>query len=321
MAVRRSTTSSLAESSIIAESPIMQKVLAYAANIACSDSAVIIYGESGAGKKAMAQYIYTHSARKDSPFLVLNCASLAPDQIDLALWGGAGQNGVFAAAHNGTLLLEDIGTLPFSAQINLCNAIRRRTFRRPGSGESVPCDVRILVSSQKNLKELVDAGIFFDNLYYSLSVFLITVPPLRQRKEDIIPLAHWFLEAFNEKSPVKKRFEPETLYQFKEALWPGNIRELHNVVERMYTMAPGEILRQDRPAPDAPVAQQAPAGAFSPEPENLCLKLAVEDFEKQFIQYVIAKCHGNLAESARQMGIHRTGLYKKLEKYSISIVR
>ena len=110
MAVRRSITSSLAESSIIAESPIMQKVLAYAANIACSDSAVIIYGESGAGKKAMAQYIYTHSARKDGPFLVLNCASLAPDQIDLALWGGAGQNGVLAAAHNGTLLLEDIGT-------------------------------------------------------------------------------------------------------------------------------------------------------------------------------------------------------------------
>jgi transcriptional regulator with GAF, ATPase, and Fis domain len=255
---------------MLGNSPAFRQVLAQAARVAATDATVLIYGETGTGKGLLARAIHAHSARRDRPLIVVNCAALPASLIESELFGhekgaftGATQRkpGRFELANGATLFLDEVGELPPETQAKFLRALQDGVFEPLGSTRTLRVDVRVLAASNRPLETLVAAGKFRPDLFYRLNVMPLTLPPLRERRSDILPLAEYFLRQFQERfhkpTAVLSPASRERLLAYH---WPGNVRELEHVIERAVLLADGGLVTIDLPAGPAP----SPAPAEGP---------------------------------------------------------
>lgn len=253
--LRDEINSKRAASQFIAESPVMQKILQEAVQVAKSQASVLIHGESGTGKEVVAAAIHAHSLRAKRPYIRVNCAAIPESLIESEFFGyekgaftGANQKkpGRFELADQGTLLLDEVTEIPISLQAKLLRAIQEQEFERVGGTKPVSVDIRLISTSNRNLKEAIENKIFREDLYYRLNVVPIYLPPLRERKEDILPLATYFLKKFClENRKDIKALSARAEKKLTEYAWPGNIRELANLMERIVVLDLPKIIEPD----------------------------------------------------------------------------
>ncbi len=297
----------------IAESPKMKEILALIPRIAQSDANVLILGESGTGKELIARMIHGTSPRKNRAFIPISCAALPETLIESELFGyergafsGAEKRkfGKFELADKGTLFLDEIGDLPLTVQIKLLRVLQEFTFERLGSNIPIKVDVRLICATNQDLKKKIAAGTFREDLYYRINVVTITLPPLRERKEDIKPLVEHFINKFTTRSSKRvKGITKEALSNLIRYDWPGNVRELENVIERALVLCRGEWIEPE----DVPL----PTPISTPSSELL------SEVEKDHILKILEKTEWNLSEAARRLGIHRNTLRLKMKEYQL----
>jgi transcriptional regulator with PAS, ATPase and Fis domain len=314
---------------VIAESKKTKDIFLYAKRIAMSDSTAILFGESGTGKEVLARYIHKNSHRKDAIFLPINCASIPAELMEAEFFGyergaftGAlkdGKPGIFEVADKGTLFLDEIGELPLSMQSKLLRVLGSGEIIRVGGNNVKSVNVRIVAATNRNLWNMTKAGTFREDLYYRLNIIPITLPPLRERREDILPMSNSFLDKFNRKYTLAKFFHPDTEKLFVEYNWPGNIRELKNVIERLVITSTDNCLRINRMNLEIDNPSQAYVDEQSVvKPDySTSLKEHMEQYEAQYINKVITDCEGNISMAAEKLGVHRSCLYKKINKLAL----
>lgn len=314
--------------SIIAESTAMKWVLEFSAQVASSDSTVALYGESGVGKEVLASYIHNNSKRADNIFLPVNCAAIPPELVESEFFGyekgaftGAlreGKPGLFEIANQGTIFLDEIGDLPLSIQVKLLRVLENREVRRVGGTVNRKIDVRIICATNRDLKELVANHTFREDLYYRINVVPILIPPLRNRLEDILPLANSFLTEFNRKNGCSMTLSKSNIEALKKYSWPGNVRELRNVMERMViTSQTDKVIADLKPTtPDIYPGNSAPA-IPKYDTIEMPLKTSMKQYEVYYIAAAYQQCNYNVEDTARLLQIHRSGLYKKLRDYNL----
>ncbi len=306
---------------IIVKSQELRKVLELAAQAAKYKSTVILLGETGVGKDVIAGLIHRLSPVKDGPFIKVNCGAIPEKLLESEFFGyeygaftGAikrGKVGFFEQAHNGTIFLDEIGDLPLSLQVKLLQVIQDKAIRRIGSSKSEDINIRIIAATNNDLKKMVDEGRFREDLYYRLNVISILTPPLRERKDDIIPLAYHFLGVFNKQYACSKEFAPDVPSILDSYYWPGNVRELQNIIERMVvTSKDSEISSRDIP----PYINQL----FKVQNGQIIvnsiipLKEAVSEVEKQIICRAY-KAYGNTYKIAEALGVNQSTIVRKLK--------
>jgi DNA-binding NtrC family response regulator len=300
------------------ESPAMARILDIARRVAQVDSTVLLTGESGVGKERVARLIHDESSRTAGPFVAINCGAVPESLLESELFGhtkgsftGATQDrvGLFEAAHGGTLLLDEIGEVPPSMQVKLLRVLQERQIRRVGENRTRAVDVRVLAATNRNLVEEIRAARFRQDLYYRLRVVEITIPPLRERREDILPLARSFLAATATRTGRKVTgFTPAAANQLLRYRWPGNVRELENAVERAVVLARrSRIDVEDLPAEvGLAVADAMLATDVRP----------LADVERDYIRSVLRSVGGNRTRAAASLGIGTATLYRKLKQYA-----
>ena len=301
----------------------MQRLLETARQIASSDSSVVVHGESGTGKELLARYLHQHSRRAQGPFVAFNCGALSEDLAATELFGyekgaftGAQTRklGLFEAANNGTLFLDEVAELPPSVQVKLLRVLQEREVLRVGAVEPVKIDVRVLAASNRDLKEAVEAGHLRNDLYFRLNVVTLSLPPLRERRDDIPLLAYFLLRKFAvQMDRPLKEITPEAMQHLVEYDYPGNVRELSNFIERGAALAQGEILDVEhlpQHLGKLTVRVFTPAAAAAPA--------TLEAQEKEHILHALKLAHGNRSEAARMLGIDRVSLWRKLKKYGMN---
>ena len=306
---------------IVAASKVMQNVLSMAETVAPTDASVVILGESGTGKDNVAHLIHEKSNRAQNAFISVNCAALPEDLMESELFGyeagsftgalGKGKIGLFEAADGGTLFLDEIGEMSPGLQSKFLRVLENREIRRIGGVKSIPVNVRIICATNTDLQKMVEQKRFREDLYYRLSVFTLRLPPLRDRREDILPIAQFFLQELNEKYGEQKTFSQEAVDTMQRYDWPGNIRELRNVVERIHVISHGEELVFS-PAPLAFFEwEQSPAPVMPSPKETIPLHEYMKKTEQEYIRRVVKEC-GSMKAAAERLGVHRSLLYRKL---------
>ncbi|MDE6922029.1 MAG: sigma 54-interacting transcriptional regulator, partial [Oscillospiraceae bacterium] len=242
----------LAGAELIAADPTTLAVLRQAEKVAALDATVLLTGETGVGKEQFARFIFKNSPRREGRFITVNCGAIPPSLIESELFGyekgaftGAARDkmGLFELADKGTLFLDEIGDLPLGMQVKLLRVLQERCIKRVGATRDIPVDVRFIAATNRDLEEMVRVKTFREDLFYRLNVVPLTIPPLRERREDIIPLADAFLEELNKKYGFKKQFSTSAFQAMEEYGWPGNVRELKNVVERMVILSLDDVIR------------------------------------------------------------------------------
>jgi len=317
-------------SEIVGSGAQMAKIFEIIRKVAPTTTTILITGETGTGKELVANAIHAGSPRKHNPFIKINCSAIAENLIESELFGYekgaftgavASKPGRFELAHKGTLFLDEIGDLPREMQVKLLRVIQDQEFERVGGIQTIKVDVRLVAATNRNLQQDVREGRFREDLFYRLNVMPIHVPPLRERKEDIPALLDYFIGKFNRK--LGRRIagaDPEVVDLLMDHDWPGNIRELENLAERLVLMARGEtIVMGDVPA-ELIEAVEARTQAGTPDEKRSIKELIrekTEDIEKQMIIRVLEECEGNISKAARQLGLSRRGLHLKLAKYSL----
>jgi two-component system response regulator HydG len=311
---------------IIGRGPAMVDLLETVAQVALSEATVLITGESGTGKELIAGAIHFNSSRKDGPFVKMNCAAVTETLLESELFGhekgaftGAHQQkeGRFRQANGGSLFLDEVSEMSAGMQVKLLRALQEREITRVGGETSVSVDVRVIAATNKDLVQKIKHGNFREDLYYRLNVVTLTVPPLRERREDIPLLTQHFLSTLAKKNHKKlKGVTPQVMDRFLKYGWPGNVRELMNAVERAVVLSRSEYLdEQDLPLSikddGLSEAQSVKSGvAVSGD-------LPLEDVEKATILSTLESTKGNKSEAARRLGITRKTLHKKLKKYGM----
>ncbi len=302
---------------ILADSLVMRKVLADITKVAQSNAAVFIIGESGTGKEVIAHAIHYQSSRLSQPFIKVNCAAIPETLIESEFFGhekgsftGAIEKrlGRFEQAHKGTLLLDEISEIPLAVQAKLLRVVQEQEFERVGGVRPIKVDVRLISTSNRNMKEMIEQKMFREDLYFRLNVVPIQLPPLRERKEDILGLAEYFLDRFSEENHKrKKQFSILAQKCLLEYPWPGNIRELANTIERTVVMNPGDIVEADhlRLDPSSPALLSVPVAK----------EITLADLEKQHILETLAACSHNRTRAAKSLGISVRTLRNKLRLY------
>jgi DNA-binding NtrC family response regulator len=299
-----------------------------------SDITVCILGESGTGKELVARALHANGPRRDKAFQVVNCAAIPHELLESELFGhekgsftgAAGRKiGKFEAAHGGTLFLDEIGDMDLTLQAKLLRAIQEREFERVGGTESVRVDVRIVCATNTDLRQAIQDRLFREDLYYRISTFPITLPPLRERKGDILLLAETFLRRFSErqKSPIREINQAAVNAMLGYA-WPGNIRELESTIERAVLIAEGEsIVLADLPMSirecgdvNAPAAAVDISEYFDASKNTTVLPL--EQLKQLAIQHALSACNGNISEASNKLDISRSTMYRLLEIYNIA---
>ncbi|MBI2185851.1 MAG: sigma-54-dependent Fis family transcriptional regulator [Acidobacteria bacterium] len=306
-----------AGSSLHVESPAMMRILDLARRVAQVDSTVLLTGESGVGKERVARFIHDQSARTAGPFIAVNCGAVPESLLESELFGhtrgaftGATQDrvGLFEAANGGTLLLDEIGEVPPSVQVKLLRVLQEREIRRVGENRSRPVNVRVLAATNRDLVAEIRGARFRQDLYYRLRVVEITVPPLRERREDILPLARAFLAAAATRTGrTVTGLTPAAAHQLLRYGWPGNVRELENAVERAVVLAQGSRVDVDDLPQDIGLATPSPAGVGDIRP--------LAEVERDYITSVVRAVGGNRAQAAAKLGIGTATLYRKLKEY------
>lgn len=312
---------------LLAESQSMRSLLEYAGHIAAVDSTVIIYGESGSGKEMFAKYIHAKSGRADQVFIPINCASLPPSLLEAEMFGYEkgtftggmkdGKIGLFEFADKGTVFLDEIGEMPLELQAKLLRIIENGEIKRLGSNQIIKSDVRIIAATNRNLAEMVREKTFRADLYYRLNVLVVNVPPLRERTEDIRPLAEHFLKAFNKKYGYTKRLGPDTIQVMEQYDWPGNVRKLRNTVERMIVESKNTLIElQSFRKVDTVVVERPAPPVVDP---SLPYQQAMDEYQRQYITAVVDECGGDLRRAAARMELHLSTLYRKMEKLGLPL--
>ena len=300
----------------------MQRLLETARQIASSDCSVVIHGESGTGKELLSRYIHQHSRRAQGPFIAFNCGALSEDLAASELFGyekgaftgaQARKIGLFEAANGGTLFLDEVAELPMPIQVKLLRVLQEREVLRVGAVEPAKLDVRVLAASNRDLKDAVESGRMRNDLYFRLNVVTLTLPPLRERRDDIPLLAYYLLRKFAALMDREMReITPEAMEQLVEYDYPGNVRELSNFIERGVALAQGDIL-------DAEHLPQhlgkLTVRVFTPALAATATTLEAQ--EKEHILHALNLANGNRSEASRMLGIDRVSLWRKLKKFGI----
>ncbi|MDA8421963.1 MAG: sigma-54 dependent transcriptional regulator [Nitrospiraceae bacterium] len=301
----------------IGKSKQLQDILAMIQKVAPTDSPVFIQGESGTGKELIANTVWHFSTRKDAPFIALNCATLSENLIESEIFGhekGAFTNayqmkhGLVEVADKGTLFLDEIGEMPIGLQPKLLRFLDSGEFRRVGGNKTLRVDVRMIAATNKDLDSLIKAGTFREDLYYRLNVINVAIPPLRERKEDVVELSQHFLKKYAKKlsKPITE-FTSEALDLLTGYNWPGNVRELENVVERAVILCESGRIG----AEDLSISSYSAVAEMSVNP-------SLEEMEKNYILRVLKEAGNNQSKASQLLGIDRKTLYLKLKKYGIS---
>jgi two-component system response regulator AtoC len=301
--------------SFIAESKKMKDILGLISRVAKSDSSILIYGESGTGKEIVARLIHKASARKSCRFIPISCAALPETLLESELFGyergafsGAEKRkiGKFELAHKGTLFLDEIGDLSLSTQVKLLRVLQEFTFERLGSNTPIKVDVRLITATNQDLKSKIAEGKFREDLYYRLNVIAVGLPPLRDRKIDIKLLAEHFVKRFSQQSSKSCRgITKEALDKLLRYDWPGNIRELENVIERAVVLCRGDLITSK----DLPLHSETDKKIYDAE--------SLQQVEREHISMMLKKTDWNLSEAARRLGVHRNTLRMKIKEYHL----
>lgn len=314
------------ENQIVAESPAIKATFKEALVTARIDNSVIITGETGVGKDIVANYIHNNSKRSENAFVDINCAAIPDSLFEAELFGyekgaftGAssmGKMGLFEVAGNGTVFLDEIAELPLPFQAKLLRVLENKGFRRVGGTKNIKTNARIICATNRDLRKMMEEGAFRRDLYYRLSEFKINIEPLRHRKEDIIPLAELFLKNYNEKYGTKKYFSERMKISMQNYFWPGNIREVHNLVSHAYIVSDGlEIdtvnyfIEEDKVAKINTSIENILEEYVQ---KKISLKKFRKEIEFKYINHVINSCQANVADAATILGIHRSHLYRRI---------
>lgn len=315
---------------MVGQSESIMQVKRFVERVAHSDSTVMVYGESGTGKELVARAIHARSTRHEGPFIRVNCGALPEGLLDSELFGhergaftGAAKQrrGRFELADGGTLFLDEIATINAATQVRLLRVLQERELERVGGEETIPVDVRIVAATNTSAEDLLAAEGFREDLYYRLHVVPVTVPPLRERKDDIPLLVDHFLGKLKRRTrSAVTGIDPDAMKRLTAYDWPGNVRQLENVIERALVLAEGEVLdKGDLPllvnvnGPDS-ATSTALGGA---NPEGIDLDRAVVDMEEKMIRQVLERTGGNRAAAARILNITKSKLLYKIKKYGI----
>jgi len=307
------------DGNLVANSPKMRRVLELARRGARSDATMLLSGESGVGKGALAQWIHDHSLRSGGPLVQVNCAALPSGLVEGELFGvrrGAftdareSRDGLFVEATTGTLFLDEIGEMPLDVQPKLLRALESGRVRPVGGADETAVDVRVIAASNRNLDEAINEGRFRLDLFFRLNVIPLEIPPLRERREDIPELAHAFLARVAKGQHTPIGITDEALRWLAKRDWPGNVRELANVIERAVALTDHEtiVLEDVRDVGQHPTAPTDELLAQAAERH-----LSLEEVERGYIQRVLDTCQGNVSRAARILGIDRRTMYRKLK--------
>jgi two-component system response regulator AtoC len=308
---------------LIGNSPAWIEVFKNIGRVAATDVGVLLLGESGTGKEVAARAIHDNSARSRRPFIILNCAALPPELLESELFGHergaftgaiAQKRGKFEAADGGTIFLDEIGELPLSLQPKLLRVLQEHTFERVGGTASIHVDVRVIAATNRPLEDDVQQKAFRADLFYRLNAFTVSLPPLRERQSDILPLAEYFLARYAKRNQIAPiGLAADAIVALQSYTFPGNVRELEHLIERAAVRAGGraitaeqiheELTRAKRPAPVAFDTQAATGMPFHK---------AVASWERHLIEQALKASNGNKSDAARRLQIHRRLLYEKL---------
>jgi PAS domain S-box-containing protein len=302
---------------IVAQSVEIMKVFHLARKVAKVDSTVLILGESGVGKEVIVNYLHQESDRAHQPMIKVNCAAIPKHLLESELFGyekgaftGANSNGkpgLFEQANGGTIFLDEIGDMPIDLQVKLLRVLQEFEIMRIGGRKSFKIDVRVISATNMNLEEMVENHHFRKDLYYRLNIVPIKIPALRERKADIVPLAFYFLNKTNKKNKLNRRFHHEMIHFFEEYRWPGNIRELENLIERLVVTADNdELSLQDLPA-------NMLQGIGTKKCDKRKLKEIIENVERKVIKEQIQESK-TTRRAAKELGISQSTLVKKMQK-------
>jgi DNA-binding NtrC family response regulator len=319
--------------SIVGKSRRMQEVFRLIAQIAETDVTVLIRGETGTGKELVARAIHYASSRKRKPFVAVNCSALTETLLESELFGhergaftGAIRQrpGRFEMANGGTLFLDEVGEMPTQTQIKLLRVIQEREFERVGGRETIRTDIRLIAATNKNLESAIAAGSFREDLFYRLNVIPLVLPPLRERLDDIPLLVTHFLKRYAEKLGRKPPAPtPAVLNQLLHYDWPGNIRELENVIERAVVLDPGDAVR-DVDLPGSPPRRPPAAPGSGGEglvdishPLPVLAKRVIERVEREYLKLVLIRYKGSIQDSARHANINRRSFFAKMRAHGL----
>jgi len=305
----------LPDTEMIGSSPRMIEIYKTLSKVAPTDATVLIEGETGTGKELIARMIHANSKRAQQQFVPVDCGAIAPSLLESELFGtlkgaytGADRDrmGVFEAAHNGTVFLDEIGDIDLGFQLKLLRFLQEREIRPLGSSRAKKIDVRVIAATNKDVQKLVDEGKFREDLWYRINVVRLTVPPLCERAADIPLLVHYFLKRYNESYQLDTKLTDSGLKAMEEYSWPGNIRQLQHMMERLTILAPGGRID------DAAVRQSIEQMDSRDHATD-----SLADTEAEQIRRVMAATNGNKSRAAKVLGIERKTLYRKLERMGL----
>jgi nitrogen regulation protein NR(I) len=326
------------QDAIIGNSPALTEVFKTIGRVAGSDVSVLVVGESGTGKELVAKAIHRYSERSGMPFIAINCAAIPDNLLESELFGfekgsftsaHASRPGKFELAHKGTIFLDEIGDMSFSLQAKLLRVLQGGTFERIGGNKSTKVDVRVIAATNKNLEEAIARREFREDLYYRLKVITITLPPLRMRREDIPELARHFLSRYGmEYGKPNLTLNSEALETLANYTWPGNIRELENIIKQLVLLSKSAVIGADLIAGNLrePAAEIYTAGGvrFSgfqiDDPEaydGVLYKIVIEHTERELLRLALRHTRGNQARAARLLGVSRVMLHERIDKYGL----
>ncbi len=310
----------LRKAGLIAYAPKMLRLVDLCLRVAPADSTVLITGESGVGKELFANLIHAQSNRALGPLVKINCGAIPENLLESELFGyeagaftGAnrqGKLGMFELAHGGTLLLDEVGELPLHLQVKLLRAIQTQEIVRVGGVKTKKVDIRVVAATNRDLAQMVSTGAFRQDLYFRLNVVPLEVPPLRERREDILPLLHHMQIKFTHKLKMEKRFAPEVLKALHNYTWPGNVRELENIVEQLFVLTPGYEVT----AADLPPKLCRERGGSVKVSGIMPLRQAVQAVEEQLLTEALSVCGGTY-QAAAALGIDQSTFVRKLTKF------
>jgi two-component system response regulator HydG len=308
---------------LVGSSPGMRALTRTIRSLRYNESNVLIRGESGTGKELVARALHATSPRAGGPFVPVDCGALPESIIESELFGnekgaytGApGAPGLFRMANRGTLFLDEIGEVPAPVQAKLLRTLQEKEVRPVGAAHAVAVDIRIIAATHRDLEAMVEAGQFRMDLFYRLNVVRLKIPPLRDRNEDVLLLAHYFLEKHRREGSKVVGVEEDALAMLAEHAWPGNVRELENTIESALALAPGPRLRC---ADLRPTSRAVPARAGGP---GSSIPLSLAAYEKAALKRALDETDGDAIAAARRLGIGRSTLYRKLARHGISVQR
>ena len=330
--------------SIVGASPRMRRIFRLVSKVARTDSTVLLTGESGTGKELVARALHLQSRRANGPFVPVNVGALPESLIESELFGYArgaftgatiDRPGLIEAADGGTLFLDEIGDMPLTSQVKLLRTLESNEVRRLGETTSRLVDVRVIAATHRDLQRMAAEGRFREDLYYRLNVVQIDLPPLRERRDDIGLLASYFLDRIARREGRTLRFSPAAAALLEAYDYPGNVRELENAIEHAFAVAEGDVLlpedlpgpiraprllsqsRHDNASGASAAGARAPYGGGAPEAASARDGWTMAEVEKEHIQRVLERHQGNATGAAKQLGISRTTLWRKLRQYGI----